>query len=167
MKIPILIPNIITKGKISAHIDSLNCLNISCRDALLSLTGTYFLFLDIIATVIIKEIAINIPGTYPAINIFVTETLESKAYIINTIPGGIIGLTIEEAAVIAAENPFEYPLFTISGTRTLHCIAASALAEPEIPPIKTLNSILTWASPPVKCPVKTSAIPINLLLIPE
>lgn len=53
---------------------------------------------------------------------------------INTIPGGIMGLTIEEAAVTAAEKFFEYPLFSISGTKILHCIAASAFAEPEILP---------------------------------
>lgn len=83
------------------------------------------------------------PGTYPAINIFATDTLAIKEYIIKFIPGGITGVIAEEAAVIAAENYLEYPLFVISGTNILHSMAASAFAEPDIPPIKVLNNTFT------------------------
>ncbi len=65
------------------------------------------------------------------------------AYSIRFVPGGITGLTVDEAAVTAAENGFEKPCFIISGTNILDCIAASAFAEPEIPPINALSNTLT------------------------
>ena len=81
-------------------------------------------------------------------------------------PGGIIGVMQEEAAVIAAEKPLPYPRFSISGTSILHSIAASALAEPEQPPISMLSSTLICARPPGRCPVSASAKAISLSLMP-
>ena len=57
-------------------------------------------------------------------------------------------VTTELAAVTTVENPFEYPCFSICGTTVLESIAASALAEPERPPIIALISTLTCARPP-------------------
>ncbi len=62
---------------------------------------------------------------------------------IKLIPGGITGVTAEDAAVIAVENALEYPRFSISGTSILDCIAASAFAEPETPPINIESRTFT------------------------
>jgi hypothetical protein len=46
-------------------------------------------------------------------------------------------------------------------------MAASALADPDTPPIMVLSTTFTCANPPTICPVSTSAICISLELIPE
>ena len=58
------------------------------------------------------------------------------------------GVAADEAAVMAAEKALEYPRFSISGTSIFDCMAQSALAEPEQPPISMLSNTLTWARPP-------------------
>ena len=50
-------------------------------------------------------------------------------------PGGMIGVMQEDAAVTAQENALLKPRFSISGTSILASSAASAFAEPDRPPI--------------------------------
>ncbi len=57
----------------------------------------------------------------------------------------------------AAVYPFEYPSLTMSGPSILASMAASAMAEPDTPPINALRMTLTWARPPRMCPVNTEA----------
>ena len=119
-----------------------------------------------IETTIIMEIAIMIPGIYPAAKVRPREICAIRVNTIRLTPGGITGVAADEAAVIAAENALEYPLFSISGTSILDCIAQSAFAEPEHPPINMLSTTLTCARPPFMCPVRTSAKSIILSLMP-
>src|SRR5699024_3604289 len=76
------------------------------------------------------------------------ETFLIYPYKIKAIPGGIIGVIKEVAAVNVAENDLVYPFFSISGTNILDCIAASAILDPESPPISVLNMIFTCANVP-------------------
>src|SRR5699024_3877356 len=108
VNIPILSPAIIPKGNNSAHKESNACLNISPAVAFFCLVGLYPLFLEIILTAIINPTAINILGTYAAINILPVETPAINEYIIRLIPGGITGVTAEDAAVIADEKALSY-----------------------------------------------------------
>ncbi len=63
---------------------------------------------------------------------------------------------MEEAAVTTLENSRENPFFVISGTIIFDSIAASAILEPERPPITVERSTFTCASPPGRRPVTTS-----------
>ena len=72
------------------------------------------------------------------------------------IPGGIRGVIMEEVAVITVENSRLKPFFTISGTSILASMAASAMLEPDRPPIRVDSRMLTWARPPRIRPVTTS-----------
>ena len=54
---------------------------------------------------------------------------------INPMDGGIVQTIIDDHAFIAADQPLSYPLRIISGPKTRDSIAASALAEPETPPM--------------------------------
>ena len=69
-----------------------------------------------------------------------------------------MGAITEEQAVTAVENSLSYPRFVISGTNTLLCMAASALAEPDNPPISVESTMFTCPSPPRRCPVKAPAL---------
>ena len=46
-------------------------------------------------------------------------------------------------------------------------MAASALVDPEQPPISVLNTTLTWAIPPLMCPARSIASLTIRLVIPE
>ena len=75
---------------------------------------------------------------------------------INAIPGGMIGVIQEDAAVIADAYPLEYPLFSISGTNIFASNAASAQDEPEIPPMNVDKRQFVAPRPPVNLPVSIS-----------
>lgn len=62
-----------------------------------------------------------------------------------------------EEAVTAAEKARSKPRFSISGTSILHCMAASALEEPQRPPIRVERRTFTWARPPHIWPTQRSA----------
>ena len=72
------------------------------------------------------------------------------AYKIIDIPGGINGVIMEDAAVTTAENSKEKPFLVISGTNILDSIAASAILEPDKPPITVESITFTCAKPPGK-----------------
>lgn len=78
-----------------------------------------------------------------------------QPYKIMAIPGGISGVIIEDTAVTTVEKDLENPTFSISGTIIFDSIAASAILEPDRPPIKVDRRIFTCASPPVIRPVRT------------
>lgn len=99
-------------------------------------------------------------------NISKTEFSVIVAYRISMTPGGMIGEMRLDAAVTAAENARLKPLFSISGTSILHCMAASALEEPHRPPIKVDSRTFTCAMPPHICPTHKSANFIILEVIP-
>ena len=63
------------------------------------------------------------------------DTLAITPYKIIAIPGGISGVIIEDAAVTTDENSRENPFLVISGTSIFDCIAASAILDPDRPPI--------------------------------
>ena len=65
-------------------------------------------------------------------------------------------MIIEDAAVTTLENSRENPFFVISGTIILDSIAASAILEPDRPPMTVERRTLTCASPPGSLPVTTS-----------
>ena len=81
--------------------------------------------------------------------------------------GGMMGVMQAEAAVTAALKPGSYPRFSISGTRSLHSMAASAAPEPETPPIMVDSSTLTWPRPPVMWPTRASARAMSREEMPE
>jgi len=57
------------------------------------------------------------------------------------------GAMMPDAAVTAAKR-LAVALRTITGTRVLESMAASAFPDPDMPPMNTLFSTLTCASPP-------------------
>ena len=65
-------------------------------------------------------------------------------------------MIIEEAAVTTLENSREKPFFVISGTIILDSMAASAILEPDRPPMTVERRTFTWARPPGRRPVTTS-----------
>ena len=73
---------------------------------------------------------------------------------------------MDEAAVTTLENSRENHFFVISGTSILDSIAASAMLEPDKPPITVDSSTFTWASPPGSSPVTTSQKFIIRLVTP-
>src|SRR5665648_1288845 len=106
-------PNIIT-GTISAAIESrklfFNSLNVK-----LPVRGNFF-FLDITYTVIIKKLAINMPGIIPAINNSPIDVPDTTPYTTMGILGGIIvprqPLTAVNPAEKSVGNPFSCLLYT-------------------------------------------------------
>ena len=62
--------------------------------------------------------------------------------------GGMIGPTVEEAAVTAAEKPAGYPAFFMPGIMTPPMEAASATAVPVMPPKSIEAAMLVSPSPP-------------------
>ena len=100
------------------------------------------------------------PTLKPQMNRSPIETLAMQPYRIIAIPGGISGVIIAEAAVTTEENSFENPFFSISGTSILASIAASAMLEPDRPPIRVDSRTLTCARPPCMRPVMASQKPM-------
>ena len=64
-----------------------------------------------------------------------------QPYRIIAMPGGISGVIMEEAAVTTEENSSEKPFFVISGTIILDSMAASAMLEPDRPPMITPRKV--------------------------
>ena len=79
-----------------------------------------------------------------------------QPYRIIAMPGGISGVIMEEAAVTTEENSREKPFFVISGTIILDSMAASAMLEPDRPPMTVESRTLTCARPPGRWAVTTS-----------
>ena len=77
----------------------------------------------------------NTPTPNPDMNNFPIETFAILPYKIIAIPGGIRGVIIDEVAVTTLENSKENPFFVISGTSIFDSIAASAILEPDNPPM--------------------------------
>ena len=94
------------------------------------------------------------------------DTSPVTPYKISPSDGGIVDVIRPPIARIAAVNPFEYPFFSMSGPRIRLSIAASAVADPEIPPIRQDNNTDTCASPPRICPVARLQNLISLDVIP-
>ena len=88
------------------------------------------------------------PGIAPAMNIRPTETPVSAPTMIMGTLGGMIGPTVEAAAVIAAAKLIGYPSFFMPGIITAPIDAASATAVPEIPANNIDPATLVRPRPP-------------------
>ena len=94
------------------------------------------------ATDTIRTIIIYKPTKIPAEKSFPMETLPVVPYMIRPTPGGIVAVISEVNVRTFTENPLEYPLFIMSGPRSRASMAASAVAEPDTPPIRVLKTTL-------------------------
>ena len=68
-----------------------------------------------------------------------------------------MGVMQEDAAVTTQDQGLLYPSLVISGTSIFASMAASALAEPDRPPIKAERTMLTWPMPPRMWPTSRFA----------
>ena len=68
--------------------------------------------------------------------------------------GGIRIPRVEEQAVMAPASSAEYPSFPMAGIIREPMAAASATADPEMPPKNMAATTLTWPSPPRMCPTR-------------
>ena len=91
---------------------------------------------------------IRMPGMAPAMNILPTDIPESAPTMIMGMLGGIMGPTVDDAAVTAAENAGVYPARTMPGIIMPPIDAASATAVPEIPPNSIEPATLVRPRPP-------------------
>jgi hypothetical protein len=92
------------------------------------------------------------PGMAPARKRRVTDNpVRVPTIIIGTL-GGMIGPTVEDEAVTAAEKSASYPSSFIAGMRIAPMLAVSASAVPDIPAKIMEAATLARASPPRICP---------------
>jgi hypothetical protein len=71
--------------------------------------------------------------------------------------GGMIGPMVEDAAVIAAENPMSKPSSRMALISMVPRPPASAMAAPDMPAKIMLARTLAWPSPPGMCPTRAEA----------
>ena len=77
----------------------------------------------------------------PARKSFPTDSPLNVAAIIMGKLGGIMGPTVEEAAVMAQEKSLSYPSFFMAGIITAPKLAVSEMAVPEIP-AKSMEALM-------------------------
>src|SRR2546428_545381 len=78
-----------------------------------------------------SEAPINRPGTMPARNSLVIDTLAATPKITKPIDGGMIGAMMPPAASKPADRALSRPALTIIGSNSAVSAAASATAEPD------------------------------------
>ena len=82
-------------------------------------------------------------------------------------PGGTIGVSSEPKESTPAAKPRDMPARSMSWPSMRVCMAASAIAEPETPPISTASASDTCASPPFSRPVSTEASRRSCSVMPD
>ncbi len=101
-----------------------------------------------IQTVIIRPIIISSPTSMPEAKSRPMETSPTVPYRMMPTPGGMVAVMRAVQLMTFAVYPFEYPRSIMSGPSTRASIEASAMAEPETPPMQVERTTLTCASPP-------------------
>jgi hypothetical protein len=113
----------------------------------------------------IWAIPINIPGIIPAKNRALTDVLETQAYIIRGILGGMIIPIVEDAPVTATLKGRSYPSSIIAFIIIALAPAVSAVAEPDMPAHIMETSTFTMARPLLTKPISEVTKSTNLLKI--
>src|SRR5690554_5861071 len=92
------------------------------------------------------------PGSAPAMKSLPTEIPVSVPAMIMGRLGGMMGPTVEEDAVTAAEKSASYPSSTMAGISMAPMLAVSARAVPEIPAKSMEAPMFARDSPPLMNP---------------
>lgn len=97
------------------------------------------------------------PGTMPARNSLVMDTLAATPKMMKPMEGGITGAMMPPAAISPAERPTSYPAARIMGMSSAASAAVSATAEPDSDAMMMAAMTATEAKPPRKCPTQAMA----------
>ena len=110
--------------------------------------------------------AITMPGTIPAMNKAPTDAPDTVAYTTSGMLGGMIGPSVEEAAVTQHEKSLSNPFSFMALISMAPSPPASDTAVPDIPAKITLDRIFTWPRPPGSQPTTFIQNANSFLVIP-